>query len=61
VHWAIMSFFSTPLSQSLTSIVSLAWENVVGRVRRNSTKWTGVVVEVEVLVAGELVGWAAYC
>jgi hypothetical protein len=22
---------------------------------------TGVVVEVEVLAAGELVGWAAYC
>jgi hypothetical protein len=33
---AITSFFSTPLSQSLASIGSLAWENVVGRVHKNS-------------------------
>jgi hypothetical protein len=30
VHWAIMSFFSTLLSQSLASIGSLACEKVVG-------------------------------
>jgi hypothetical protein len=55
-----MSFFSTPLSQSSASMGSLACEKVVGQVRRNSGKQTGVVVEVEVLAAGELVGWAAY-
>jgi hypothetical protein len=30
LHWVITSFFSTPLSQSLASIGSLACEKVVG-------------------------------
>jgi hypothetical protein len=30
VHWAITSFFSTPLSQSMDHIGSLAYEKVVG-------------------------------
>jgi hypothetical protein len=38
VHWAITSFFSTPLSQSSASMGSLACEKVVGRVHRNSAK-----------------------
>jgi hypothetical protein len=38
---------------------SLACEKVVGRVRRNSAK-QDESVEVEVLAASELVGWAAY-
>jgi hypothetical protein len=43
VHWAITSFFSTPLSQSSASMGSLACEKVVGRVRKNSAKrdWCG--------------------
>jgi hypothetical protein len=32
----ITSFFSIPLSQSSASIGSLAYEKVVGRVRKNS-------------------------
>jgi hypothetical protein len=51
VHWAITSFFSTPW------LVRRWWEEFTG----TKPNETGVVVEVEVLVAGELVDWAAYC
>jgi hypothetical protein len=51
-----MSFFSTPLSQSLASIVSLAYEKVVGRVLKIPQAWPEVVV---VIVADEPAGLAA--
>jgi hypothetical protein len=60
VHWAITSFFSTPLSQSSASMRSLACEKVVGEFAETPLNEIGVVVEVEVLAAGELAGWAAY-
>jgi hypothetical protein len=39
---------------------SLACEKVVGEFAGTPPNETGVVVEVEVLAAGELVSWAAY-
>jgi hypothetical protein len=60
VHWVIMSFFSTPLSQSPASIGSLACEKVVDEFAGTPPNETGVVVEVEALVADELVDWATY-
>jgi hypothetical protein len=49
----------TPLSQSSASMGSLTCEKVVGEFTGTLANETGVVVEV--LVASELVDWAAYC
>jgi hypothetical protein len=59
-----MHLICTPMLAKFYSckkwVLHLACEQVVRRVHRNSANETGVVVEVEVLAAGELVGWAAY-
>jgi hypothetical protein len=60
VHLVITSFFSTPLSQSSASIGSMACEKVMGDFVGTPPNETGVVVEVEALVAGDLIDWAAY-
>jgi hypothetical protein len=53
MHWAIMSFFFIPLSQSLAFMGSLAWEKEVGEFVGTQPNEIGVVVEVGVLATSE--------
>jgi hypothetical protein len=56
VHWAITSFISNLQLPLGPWLVRRWWGKFAG----TPPNETGVVVEVEVLVAGELVDWAAY-